>query len=257
MLRTETLRFGQSDEWLESQAGLYCDISHFDRVIKGQACDLDKPNGSPLLRYRPRAIARPACDQARAALRSAGSAFNTHRRINSGTIGYNRTSHGAHAGECRATRFTGSQWEKWGDCLPFIRACDAVFQRELPGRHATQLEAVRQIDPAYRIGHTAFTTGAVNRWDASHDGRTPLHIDKQDLRQGFGVISCLTLGDYEGGELIFPKWGVAVSMRTGDVLLADVHEWHANNAIVGQPGWERIAVILYAKEAMLDCSAVH
>lgn len=240
-----------SDSWLREHKGQLMDLDPRDRVISGQACALDKPDGTPLLRYLPGAIPRSICDQSRAAFRKAGTGVSGNRwGINTQVIGFTSPE----PRRCRATKYTGEQWGDWAACLPTIRCLDDVYQRVLPDRYAIQAAALRDVDPVFRIGRTAFTTGTVNRWDDDHDAQTPLHKDKLDLPEGFGVLSFLTRGNYAGGELIFPKWGVAVSMRTGDVLLADVHEWHCNAAIVGQPGWERISIILYVQEKVLGCT---
>jgi hypothetical protein len=108
--------------------------------------------------------------------------------------------------------------------------------------------------PDWIIADTAFTTVTVNRWDARHDARTRVHRDDGDLPEGFGVISILNSGRYTGGELIFLKYRVAVDMREGDVLLCDVHEFHGNAPMKEtEPGWERIACILYYRENMRGC----
>ena len=63
--------------------------------------------------------------------------------------------------------------------------------------------------------------------------------------EGSVLISAFSTGSYTGGYLVFPQYQVAVDMRTTDVLLCDVHEWHANAPIVGEPDWQRIATVLY------------
>jgi hypothetical protein len=62
------------------------------------------------------------------------------------------------------------------------------------------------------------------------------------------------IGAFEGGELIFPQYGIAVEIETGDVLLADVHEWHGNAPLVGVDGsYERISTVMYYRRKMLQC----
>ena len=242
------LTSGLDDAWLKSQEGRYFDDRHFDRVVTGEPTDVFKPDGSPLLLYRPRALPAELRDRARPALRRVGMTKGEHRDYHSGIFGY------FHKPTCRKTAFSLRQLDLYGAALAFARACDGIFRAELPDRYAAQ--RARAVEaPEWALGATAFSTGTANLWTARHDARTPLHVDRGDLREGFGVLAALRKGTYRGGELIFPKYGIAVDLHDGDVLLADVHDYHANNAIAGEPGWERIAVILYLLTAMRDCVA--
>src|SRR5260370_21581679 len=72
-------------------------------------------------------------------------------------------------------------------------------------------------------GRTPFTTITCNRsW------RTPAHIDAGDLKEGFGVMCYL--GDFEGCDLVFPRYRTAVRYREGDVLLASHRQGRAHTA---------------------------
>jgi hypothetical protein len=149
------------------------------------------------------------------------------------------------------TAFTRDNLGRWGEMLPLVRAADAVFRTACPGRYAAQMAAVRRTPPDFVIPGTAFTTVTVNR-----NLRTRCHKDSGDLAAGFGVISVLRAGEYAGGHLVFPKYRVAVDLRSRDVLLADVHECHGNTAIVGEPGtYERVSTVYYFRERMTECGS--
>lgn len=218
------------------------------RLIRGEAVNVSKPDGSPLMLFRPGAISKEVCELARPALRRAGSPFSGKRRFNTGVIGYNILN-----GVCGPTEFTKMHGDLWGLCLPLIWELSDVYERELPEMYKRQRQVT--IGMRHFIRGTPFTTATVNRWDDTHDARTRLHIDRQDLPQGFGVLSVINAGEYSGAELIFPKFRVAVDMRTTDVLLADVHEYHGNGPIEPQrhSHWERIATICYFKTLMRNC----
>jgi hypothetical protein len=220
-------------------------------LIRGyKPVDVYKPNGEPLLLFRPNAIPLQLCERARPHLRRMGMTFSQHR-------GFHSQNHGnfAENGVCRKTNFAAKEVRKWVECIPFIRACDQVFRRELPDRYANQRAEAEKPDPEWLISDTVFTTLTVNTWDATHDARSPCHRDKYDLPEGFGVISTFTMGNYTGGNLIFPDHRLAIDLRTTDLLLADVHELHGNGPLepLGGEPWERIATILYYYTDVSNC----
>lgn len=248
MVKKIQLTTALPSEWVEAQKGKYLDGRHYTRLVAGESTDAIKPDGSPLFKLRAGAIPRAVCEAARPSLRKAGlQTLGEHREYQSTTIGYYDLP------DCRKTRFTASDPEAWSECLPFIRACNKVFFREMRGRYSVQRKVAIQTAPDWVIGKTAFTTMTVNLWDDTHDARTPVHTDRGDLAEGFGVLSILSSGDYSGGYLIFPAYQIAVDLRTTDVLLADVHEYHGNAPIVPAGAWERIACVLYYRTDMRRC----
>jgi hypothetical protein len=89
---------------------------------------------------------------------------------------------------------------------------------------------------------TVFTTLAIN-----HNFRTKMHKDSGDLKN---VMSCIAaFGQWTGGELVFPQYGLAVALAEGDVAMFDPHEFHANLPMVGN----RTSVVFYAREKMDRC----
>ena len=244
------LRSCLSDDWVKAQVGKLLDDSHYNQVISREAVDVYKPNGKVLLKLRPNTIPQDLCDQAWPALKIAGNKWDDHRGLNTGSIGMNAKKKNDEI-VCRKTAYTYQDIQRWGLVLPFIWKCNDVFRRHYPQRYIIQRRQALLTHP--HILRTAFTTGAVNYWDEQHSAQTPVHVDQQDLREGFGVMSMLRHGNYDGGLLVFPQYQIAVDLHTTDVLLADVHEYHGNTAIYGDPDWHRIAVILYYKELMQYC----
>jgi hypothetical protein len=249
----------------------FLDGRHYGTLLGGADADVYKPDGSPLLLFRHRALPAWVCEQAypdlwRAARSTSnrGTAAGAKRParvkrdgtlsrttyaepVESGVIGY--FDRNARFPYCRTTAYTARQVGGWARVQPFIRAVNAVFRTELSDRYEAQLAAVRQTPPDYVIRGTVFTTVTVNRNYVS-----AVHKDQGDLPEGFGVMSVLRAGEYEGGFLCFPSYRVAVDMRTRDVLLADVHEWHGNTPIVGAAGgYERVSCVFYFRTGMRHC----
>ena len=247
-----------------------------------------KPDGSVLLIYRTKVIPLQTCLRAARVLRSAakptrnrgtaagkiqdldptqavragkvqyrrrlddGTISNTREgtQVNSGTIGaFDRNTRFPY---CRLTAFTLANWgQVCTDVYPFLEKASDCFRTYLPERFNTQLEHIQRTNAGYRMGQTVFTTFTANR-----NFQTAVHKDAGDLKQGFGVMSAVRSGEFEGLYTVFPQYRVAVSMRTGGVCLADVHEWHCNTPVVkAREGWERLSVIMYYRENMERCGS--
>jgi hypothetical protein len=150
---------------------------------------------------------------------------------------------------CRLTSFTAKYRRELEAAGPFIRRVSAVFAENSPDRYAAQLEQCNRTHPDYIFKGTAFSTITVNR-----NWRTAIHTDNGDLRSGFGVLSVLSEGRYTGCLFVIPKYGVAVDMRHGDVLLADVHEYHGNTPLVGQSRYHtRLSCVFYFRRRIVAC----
>jgi hypothetical protein len=183
-----------------------------------------------------------------------GSLSNTYvsKHVNSGIIGYfDRSSRFPY---CRLTAYNLAHPDRFRAVLPFLRKIDAAFAHLVPDRYAVQKQFVQETNPDFYIHGTAFTTVTVNR-----NFQTAVHQDVGDLKAGFGVMSCIRRGRFDGCFFVFPKYRVALDLRTGCVLCADVHEWHANTPFKGNKGmYERISLVLYYREHMKECgSAQH
>lgn len=153
---------------------------------------------------------------------------------------------------CRQTAYTNQYPAHFQQLLPCLRHCTTLFAKHLPQRHAAQQAAICQTTSDFVIPGTVFTTLTVNRnWS------TALHQDAGDLKAGFGVMLCFRLGHYTGGYYVMPQFRIAVDLRAGDLLLSDVHEWHSNTALVGNPQrYERITMVCYFREKMVQCGTM-
>ena len=169
--------------------------------------------------------------------------------VESGIIGYfDRNSRNPY---CRLTAFSLEHKAEYLKVMPLVKAVNDTFKQYAPERHAAQMEIVRKTHPDFVINDSAFTTITVNR-----NFRTACHKDAGDYKPGFGVLTALQTGRFSGGFFCIPKYRVAVDMRTTDVLLADVHEWHGNTGIIpGNDDWERISCVFYYREEMHECGS--
>lgn len=286
LAESETLSEAASD----GLAGQRLDESSY-RIVFREDADVFKPDGSLLLRFRKNVLPAPACRAAYENLRTAastsfnrglagglilegptsidrrpaartsgtriqpirrdGTVSNTTyaRNVESGIVGYFDRS--ARFPFCRMTAFNLSHPERFLASMPYFQAVDRVFAEEVPERYAAQMAVVERTHPDFYIHGTAFTTVTVNK-----NWQTAVHKDQGDLKAGFGVLTVLQAGHYEGGLFVLPRYRVAVDIRTADVLMVDVHEWHGNTPIVGKPGtYERISCVFYYRENMEHCGS--
>jgi hypothetical protein len=148
------------------------------------------------------------------------------------------------------TAFTMGHLAAFNSAIPFFQAIGSVFESVLPERFAAQKRKSDDTNSAWVIPGTPFTTVTVNR-----NFRTAIHKDVGDLREGFGCIAVVRSGMFGGCFFGIPRYGVCADIRNGDVLLADVHEWHGNTAVMAKKGanWERLSFVCYYREKMIEC----
>ena len=149
----------------------------------------------------------------------------------------------------RATSYTARNPEKFALAYPFLQHLSEGFKELLPQRYEAQMTAARKVDPRFLVPKTPFTTVTVNK-----TFRTAAHYDVGDLNAGLSNLLTLSPdGRYSGGYLIAPEYRVAVNPRPGDLLLINNHEvMHGNTPIVCEEGSERISLVVYFREKMLE-----
>jgi hypothetical protein len=149
----------------------------------------------------------------------------------------------------RATSYTAKNPEKFALAYPFLQTLSNGFRDLLPQRYEAQMKAARQVDPRFLVPGTPFTTVTVNK-----TFRTAAHYDVGDLNSGLSNLLTLSNdGRYSGGYLIAPEYRVAVNPRPGDLLLINNHDvMHGNTPIVCEEGSERISLVCYFREKMLE-----
>lgn len=259
-------------------AGMKLDESHYDVLIGGdEPCDVFKPDGSPLLKYRPGWFSDALCKSALPSCRKAardsrnrgtaagkredgkaserfvkkdGTVSNTSvaRPVSSGIVGFFDRS--ARFPFCRQTSFVIQEAASWKRFLPYIERADEGFREFMPDRWSTQKEYADRTATDWVIPQSTFTTVTVNK-----NFQTATHKDAGDLHAGFGVMSCLRNDKYEGAYLVFPAYRVAVDYGHGCLCLADVHEWHSNTSFKRMRiGYERITLVFYYREKMINCN---
>lgn len=247
---------------------------HFPIVATG-AVTVYKPNGELLCKVLPKAVPLELKERAMPFVRMAsnvessnrglyaggertrpilkdGTVSNTLRApsVRSSVAGY--MDRYARIPYCRTTFLTADNPETWGEALPMIQHVASLFAQHHPKRHAAQLEAAKKAHPAYVIPGTPFTTLTINGTVAG-----AYHTDKGDYAAGLGVITVFRQGQFDGGVLGFPAYGVGANLQDCDMILFDPHEVHGVLPFVAEgeahKDYERISIVYYFREKMLDC----
>jgi hypothetical protein len=178
-----------------------------------------------------------------------------------GIVGYlDRAIGGGQVYPCRLTHYSGALPQELALMEHLAGAVAESFKQSwLHDRWEAQFAKAGETPSIWLLqtneGITPFTTITCNMsW------RTAAHVDKGDLKEGFGVMCCL--GDFEGCDLVFPRYRTAVRYREGDVILADVHQVHGNTPLLNPDGTvptdrqpERLVCVFYYREHMDQCES--
>jgi hypothetical protein len=141
----------------------------------------------------------------------------------------------------RPCRFNIQFPEKYKKVIPLIEEIDKLYKKYIPGSYKKQYDKAKQT--YFRVGKTSFTTITTNV-----NFQTTIHTDKGDDAEGFGNLAVIENGKYTGGETCFPQYGIAVDVRSSDILFMDVHQWHGNLPIKSiTKDAKRLSIVCYLR----------
>jgi len=255
-----------SEEELVAKHGRVLSPLDFDVLLTG-AATVRKPDGSLLCVYLPKAIGSQEAAEAWPVLHSLagittdnrGLAAGSGREVRGGQLRsrsklvasaiIGAIDPGGQYRYCRQTAWTGAHLSEMDHLSPLLGQVAARFMRHVPDRYEVQQAVAERTWPEWRLGDTPFTTLTVN-----NTYPTGMHVDRGDLEAGFSAIVVLRRGEYDGCELVFPRYRVGVDLRSRDLILMDAHEWHGNTVFrQREPGAERISVVCYYRTKMQAC----
>jgi len=150
---------------------------------------------------------------------------------------------------CRETVYTRDFPLEWNSLLPVLRHLDQCHASADATGYRNQKQFLKKsVLSNFCIPETIYTTLSVN-----YSVQTRLHRDKGDYADGSVLLSVSGDG-FEGGELCFPRYGIALQVRPGDVIVMDAHQVHGNLPIqLTHEHGQRIALVAYAREGMRNC----
>jgi len=146
---------------------------------------------------------------------------------------------------CRLTHWTRNNLEAFKTIFPLCKYISDEYFSYFPDKWLSQNEKYERCPTEFLIPETNFSTLTINC-----SFRTACHRDAGDCKDGLTCFTVKKVGEYTGGELIFPEYHIAVNVEQGDLLLFNPHEPHANNPIKGEG---RMSFVLYLREKMDKC----
>ncbi len=146
----------------------------------------------------------------------------------------------------RETRFLKDYPEKFKKLVPLIKEIDKYYEQYIPENYGKQKKKANQTP--FHIANTAFTTITTNV-----NYQTTVHRDTGDDSEGFGNLTVIEEGEYEGGETCFPQYGIGVDVRTYDIIYMDVHQPHGNLPIIPKTkDAKRLSIVCYLRKSIWD-----
>jgi hypothetical protein len=151
--------------------------------------------------------------------------------------------------EARICRFNRDFPVNYYKTLPMIKDINNLYRILIPDKFDTQNALAEST--LFKIADTAFTTVTTNV-----NFTTAIHVDKGDCVQGFGNLSVIDSGSYDGGETCYPEYGIGINVRKNDVLFMDVHTPHGNLPLIScSPNATRLSVVCYLRTKLVDRTA--
>jgi hypothetical protein len=142
---------------------------------------------------------------------------------------------------CHKTPLSKNQPEMLDGNERLVKLVDELYKRYLSMFYAKQQAEVEKA-PRWRLWKTAFTTIYIAR-----NFRTAYHRDTGNFK---GVMTALMpMGNFTGGELLFPRWRIAFALKPGDLLLFDPQQLHGNLPFQG----ERLSAAFYCERRIARC----
>lgn len=142
---------------------------------------------------------------------------------------------------CHRTPLTRKNPEMLEGNQRLVNLVDKLYRKHAPSFYAKQKAEVERA-PQWRLWDTTFTTIYLAK-----NLRTAYHFDVGNLP---GVFSALMpMGRFAGGELVLPRWRIAIAFKPGDLLLFDPQQLHGNLPFEG----ERLSAAFYCERRIAAC----
>jgi len=207
----------------------HCDLAweHYRTLAKpsrgrGQAAGQVDPNSSY---WKSKELTKTSGISTKYIVKGKESKMRVNNQVASQPIGYFEPTKSLGVDlPCRLTHYTKTHLDKFKSGIPYIQAVNESYKNLNKEQYDKQFERA-SAKPEFQIEGTAFSTFTINR-----NFQTSVHKDAGDF--GFGNLTVLERGNYNGGYFVIPQYGIAIDLRQGDHLCVDVHQFHANTKMI-------------------------
>ena len=148
----------------------------------------------------------------------------------------------------RETSFVKKHRNKWNKSIPYIQYVNELFKSIHPQQYKKQKDIIG--NNPFTIPNTIFSTVTIN-----YNFRCAAHLDSNDLKDGYSVLTVCQKGVYEGFYLGYPQYGICLNLKQGDILLMNPHQIHSNTGTtIASPDYERLSMVFYFRNGLLASS---
>lgn len=269
----------QSDKQLDSHVGEFLDDTSYDLLISNKTHPeplriADAETGKVFAVWVPKSLSADFCSQAYASLREAAQSTNNRGKasgasfqrlradgsvsktrignvVDSSIIGY--YDRYPRMNYCRACAWNYAHPSEWKKAIPMIEEISRLFAQYAPEKYNYQAGVAAKVKKDWLIGESVFSTVTINK-----NFRTALHRDGLNLADSFSAFNVLRAGNFLGGNLVFPRYRIAVSADNQDLLFFMPQEPHGNTEMKAINGkkYERISLVYYLRDKMRDCGTI-
>jgi hypothetical protein len=156
----------------------------------------------------------------------------------------------------RLTASTAKRWDDWVANLGLIQEINEHFRVLMPEKFEFLSERMSKVkDERYNMFGTAFSTLTLN-----NNFRVATHRDGNNAEQGTAALFVMEVGDWKGGEFVFPELNLGFDIREGDLFIGDNQGLqHSMLPFYDMtPDAENIMGVLYQRDSVvrlddLDC----
>lgn len=147
----------------------------------------------------------------------------------------------------RLTAYCEKYPHLWQDyAIPYVEHINDLYEMIDPQDYYNRKLLAENV-PYGMISDTIFTTLTIN-----HNFRTAAHVDSGDLSNAYSILTCH--GEWSGGYLIYPHYGVGLQVEDGDLVVMNPHEYHCNSPIFPSLNGvtDRLSIVLYARQKIIN-----
>lgn len=143
--------------------------------------------------------------------------------------------------------------------------CEEIAETHKQNEPKSYEYQMSQSHKDYLMGKSPYSTLTLN-----YDFRTACHIDKGDLKDSLSTLTILEeiSNNYKGSYLGLPEYKICFDVRSGDTLIFDAHEYHANTEmevlsdklpiddLTGKHFGGRISIVAYLRNRIKNCPSL-